>query len=73
MTTYRLHISFKSNEFPWTTIYVRPDFWEPLDEAGAIKWAYGMQEGLGPDYTVVLYEADTLVIDASKERPQKTY
>lgn len=49
---YRLSVTFRSNERPWSTIY-DPAPYPPKSDEEAITWARGMKEGLG-GYDVTL-------------------
>jgi hypothetical protein len=60
---YSLRINYKSNERPYSTDY-RP-YGMPEDDAKAIEWAKGMQEGMGQDYTCVLYRDGEVIFDAA--------
>jgi hypothetical protein len=52
MARYTLSITFKSNEYPFSTEY-KPV--HPIeDENEAIDWKCGMAEGLGDEYMVTL-------------------
>ena len=51
---YNLQITFRSNEHPFQTYYdpVKPIL--TLEEAK--EWGRGMQDGLGSDYSVVVFD-----------------
>lgn len=57
--TYSLHVVFKSNERPFSTVY--QPLRQPMDEADAIAWAVGMREGMGAEYTATLMRDGTAI------------
>ena len=50
---YTLAVQFKSNEQPFKTVY-DPSPYGPQTDEEAIKWARGMGETMGAQYTVTL-------------------
>lgn len=61
---YTLHVTFKSNEHPWSTTYT-PAGWIAKDRPSAERWAAGMQEGMGGNYICVLLQDGMPIFDAS--------
>lgn len=53
---YWLSILFVSNEHPWRHDHYSPYPKYGMDDADAIDWAAGMQDGLGTAYQVTLFK-----------------
>lgn len=60
---YWLHVTFLSNERPWSGRYA--PYGQPHNDADAITWAQGMREGMGALYQIVLMFGP-LMVDENK-------
>ncbi len=64
---YALHVTFKSNERPWSTLYQPVSWMQPVDDASAIEWATGMAKQLDA-YICVLKRDGQTIMDFESER-----
>lgn len=64
MVDYYLHITYKSNERPFSTIYEPIPWHRNKTKEEVIKWAIDMMEGMGDTYVVTLvYDGEVIPLD----------